>query len=862
MPASSLGISMFHRRLVLLLVVMAAGVVVLAAQLGRLTVVDGARYRASAESKLVMLDWMPTSRGRILDRQGRVLAKDRPSFDVTVDYRVISGEWVTNKATAVARRLNRQHWGKMSQEERKAVIDQYRGPFESHIEAMWQKFADTAGLDASEIAKRRERITKQVESRFRWLREARYSKGIDAKLAEGLLINEDVEDQILQDASAIIEEQRSPHVVLPKVDDSVGFAFGKIVGQQVEIVIPILGGEGGELRQGEPVMPGLAVVNAGDREYPYDSMNVEIDTASLPGPMKKPGKQTIAVEGLAFHILGRVEDNAYEDRKMERGGKGVLVEGHRSERAKRLKKDEKTSARPDEAFASRVLSPDDLHISEPMRDRGRYEFNDDAGYGGIEESHEDVLRGLRGVTVAQLDTGKRTTIEPVAGQDVTLTIDVQLQARVQAAMSPELGLAVAQPWHGHENPTVPVGTALNGAAVVLDVESGDILALVTTPSISRRVLKTDPNAIFKEPLNATVNLPWLDRTINRPYPPGSIVKALILNGAVKFGKHDLDSPIDCTGHLFPDKPNMLRCWIYKDPRFRSTHTEKLGHPLSAPEGLMVSCNIYFFTLGMRLGPDGVRDTYTMFGVGQPWELGVGIEYDGELGVVDRFGKRQPISSQDAIQMGIGQGPVSWTPLHAADAYATLARGGKRIRPHVVKAATTPVMEDLNLDPRAVKEALEGLSLSVNDERGTGNHVDIANANGEGSDRVFHFKDKDFENVKVWGKTGTAQAPTIFTQETKLDPITKTQTPDPLYAVSVDVQPIREAAKEPNLQFPPGYKALRWGDHSWFVVLVGHEDDQRPLYAIAVMMEYAGSGGKVSGPIVAQIIRALQTEGYL
>ncbi len=858
MPASSLAISMFHRRVAMLLVLMAGGVVVLTAQLGRLTLVHGSEHRASAESKLVMLDWLPTTRGKILDRQGRVLAKDRPSFDITVDYRVINGEWATNKAAAVAKKLNRQYWGKMSQEERKAAIDQYRGPFEAHIEAMWAKFAETAGLTAAEIGGRRDRITNDVERRFQWLREARYTKGIDRKLKEGLLINEDVEDAILRDASAVIEEQRSPHVVLPKVEDAVGFAFGKLAGQEVEIVIPI---SSGEMRQTVPLMPGLVVANAGDREYPYEAMSVEMDLASLPGPMKGVGKKKIGVEGVGYHILGRVEANAYSDRKVQRGGKEVTIKGHSQERNDRLLKDPKTGARADEAFAQRVLARGDLHIPEGMRDRGRYEFNDDAGFGGIEESQEDALRGLRGVTVAQLDTGQRTTIDPVVGQDVQLTIDVALQARVQAAMSPEFGLAKAQTWHGHENPTVPVGTGLNGAAVVLDVESGDILALVSTPSMSRRELKSEPGRIFKDEMNLAVNMPWVDRAIGRPYPPGSIVKALVLNGAVKFGKQNLDSPIDCTGHLFPDKPNMFRCWIFKDPRFKSTHTDKLGHALSAPEGLMVSCNIYFFTLGQRLGPDGIRDTFSMFGVGQPWELGVGSEYSGELGVIDKFGKREPISMQDAIQMGIGQGPVSWTPLHAADAYATLARGGKRIRPHVVKQAVTPVMEDLGLDPRAVKEALEGLSLSVNDERGTGNHVDIAYEGREGSDRVFHFK--DLPNVKVWGKTGTAEAPKIFTRGARVDPVTKAAIPaDPLFDQSVDAAAIREAAHDPSLEFPEGRRALRWGDHSWFVVLVGHQGEDRPLFAIAVMMEYAGSGGKVSGPIINQIIRGLMTEGYL
>ncbi len=842
---------MFHRRLLLLIAVMSAGVIMLAVQLGRLTLVQGADLRERAEKKLVTLEWTPTMRGPILDRQGRVLAKDRPSFDVTVDYRVLSGEWVTKRAAALAKKLHKAQWGKLSPEERKELIDQCRAPFEAHIDAMWDLFADTARMNRADVDERRERIVRNVERMYQRIREAGITKGIDDKLATGQEITDDIEEEILKTADKRLEEQNLPHIVLPKVDDAIGFAFQKLMSQQVEIPIPShLFPTGGALAKPivEPMMPGLAVANAGDREYPLDTVTVDMDLGSLPGPMKKPGQRAkITVEGVAYHILGRVETNAHEDRIVESGDTRKLVIGHETRREQRLKLvDERRGIHADEPFAQRVLAAPETGLQESLRDMGRYEYNDDSGFTGVEESREDVLRGRRGATVVQLETGRRSAIEPVHGQAVQLTIDAALQARIQAAMSPEFGLAVAQTWHGHGNPTVPPGTHLNGAAVVLDVDSGDILALVSTPGVSRAKLRNDPESISKDPLNQFVDVPWLNRTVARPYPPGSIVKALVLNGAVKLGKLNLDEPIDCTGHLFPNKPNEFRCWIYKDPRWKSTHTEKLGHPLSAPEGLMVSCNIYFFTLGQRLGPQGIMDSYAMFGLGQRWELGIGIEYPGNIG---GSAGRRAVTIQDAIQMGIGQGPVDWTPLHAADAYATLARGGKRIVPHVIRGMQEQSGNDLELDPRAMREALEGLSLSVNDSRGTGHHVDIPQDGAEGTVRVEHFS--DLPGIKVWGKTGTAQAPTIFQKEG-----------DPLYDRSVEGSTIREVSGDQSVQFPAGRRALRWGDHSWFVVLVGHQSDNRPLYAIAVMMEYAGSGGKVSGPIVNQIIRALMTEGYL
>jgi penicillin-binding protein 2 len=435
-------------------------------------------------------------------------------------------------------------------------------------------------------------------------------------------------------------------------------------------------------------------------------------------------------------------------------------------------------------------------------------------------------------------------------------------------MSTDLGLAVAQAWQGSKNPTVPVGTPLDGAAVVLEVDSGDILALVSTPSISRQVLRDNPDALFADPLNQQLDVPWINRAIARPYPPGSIAKALILNGAVKLGKHSLDSLIECTGHLFPDKPNMFRCWIYKD--YHTTHSAQLGGALTAPQALMVSCNIYFFTLGERLGPRGIVETYRMFGLGEPWNLGVGDEFMGYLGYGPppspgaipppaRADNPGQVELYDAIQMGIGQGPVAWTPLHAADAYATLARAGARIRPHIVNEPTSPETRDLGLDPRAVKEAMTGLWNSVNEDPGTGNHLTMPDGR-----HVPHF---NVPGVEVWGKTGTATAPTITVEETMPDRSpgapANARVPNPLWGRALDPAIIREAdGPQSTFTVSAGRRVLRWGDHSWFVVLVGRKGENRPLYAVAVMMEYAGSGGKVSGPIVNQIIWALRAEGYL
>jgi cell division protein FtsI/penicillin-binding protein 2 len=241
---------------------------------------------------------------------------------------------------------------------------------------------------------------------------------------------------------------------------------------------------------------------------------------------------------------------------------------------------------------------------------------------------------------------------------------------------------------------------------------------------------------------------------------------------------------------------------------------------------------------------GVVDTYKSFGVGERFDLGVGLEFAGGMGAT---GDGAGLMMGDAVQMGIGQGPISWTPLHAANAYATLARGGVAVQPVLVKQASGKLTDkmqprDLELPSWALAEAYQGLEASVNGKRGTGNGIQV--------EPVPAPKESFFNapNVVVWGKTGTAAAPDLKVRDADGD---------------------GEDGNEVAGKRGETARVVRSGDHSWFVVLAGPKGASgggvggtKMKYAIAVVMDYAGSGGKVSGPICNQIIHALIAEGYL
>jgi penicillin-binding protein 2 len=459
--------------------------------------------------------------------------------------------------------------------------------------------------------------------------------------------------------------------------------------------------------------------------------------------------------------------------------------------------------------------------------REYYIDGESIGTAGIEKSAEPELRGRRGIQTHKLDTRETIlTAAPERGSDVRLTIDAQLQARIQALFDPALGLSTVQPWHYSKRPDdqlprgVPtIGDALAGAAVVLDVDTGDILALVTHPSFSHAAFREDYASLRDD----KTFLPLLNRAVTQPYPPGSIVKPLVLCAAMTAGAARPETTIECTGHFLPDKPDILQCWAWK--QFHTTHTVRLGHDPDGSDAIMGSCNIFFYELGRRLGPRGMVDWYTRYGVGTaaaPWRLGLDLEFTGLLPDPAKIGPT------DAALMGIGQGPIAWTPLHAADAYATLARGGVRLPPRIrADAPSTPT--DLALNQRAVEIALEGLRRACTEDQGTAHHITFHTDEGDRKEETFNVM---ADGIRVWAKSGTADASALLGD--------------------LDGDGKREIVRD--------------GDHAWCVLLAGDGSagvsGGRPRYAIAVVVDYGGSGGRVAGPIANQVIRALIGEGYL
>jgi cell division protein FtsI/penicillin-binding protein 2 len=179
-------------------------------------------------------------------------------------------------------------------------------------------------------------------------------------------------------------------------------------------------------------------------------------------------------------------------------------------------------------------------------------------------------------------------------------------------------------------------------------------------------------------------------------------------------------------------------------------------------------------------------------------------------------------------MGIGQGPVTWTPMHAANAYAALARRGEFMRPRLYANGSgegaSESRRDLGIPARAIDQALKGLHGSANEDNGTTHTITYTMPDGSSKQEDVFTVTK--HGVSIWAKSGTA-----------------------------DTSPFTAALGQED-----GRDEVYDSDHAWCVCLAGVGGE--PKYAIACVLDYGGSGGRVSGPLANQVVYALMAEGYL
>lgn len=758
-------ITPFHVRLIVLVVLFVLIATALAAQMTRLAIIDGPARLARAEARLLQRSYQPTIRGPIVDRLGRPLAVERSSWDFSVDYEVLTGEWQRRQAYRQARRAIGTDWSSLSRSDREAAIEAVIPEWNRRVREIWDAAATHAGLDLSTLPLRLDNIRQGVSGRAAsvWRRQFEaLAKRRGRAEAEEIFTERP------------IAEQKGLHSIVENFaeSDEDTFPLQKAIAALEAAVLDTGGSPASEVA--------FAVVDVNRRIRGYAEATVPIDRSTLPANLRGSGIVEIPVQGVASTLVGTTRSDVTRE-DLER--RPFVDEG-----------------------------------SNAIDYRGYRPGRDIVGSTGLEREFDVRLHGAIGMREIDRSSGAvlaEVVAEP--GLDRRLAIDVALQARVRAAMNPDLGLMKVQQFHygwnanGPRASTLPMGTPLNGAAVILDVRTGETLALVSTPTFadvnpSQRDIElmlmpetgvealSDSDRLRRRELQELA--PFRNRAIATAYPPGSIVKPLIYIAGVESGRFGLQQSIECKGWI---RGELLRprCWGWRPEAGLYGRHETLG-PVDA---IAQSCNIYFYTIADTLGP----------GAMQAWYRTLGLEAAPGPGLANASpGTFIPDNTEiGRMLFGIGQGSVAWTPLHAATAYARLANQGAAVAP-VLVLEDEPVAE---FDPgdwsrEAVRIAFQGMRKSA--KEGTASRLWLENRRRED---ILDFSDLGDAAPTVWAKTGTSQV-------------------------------------------------TGKASHGWYAGLVAPAGEQEPRYAFAVIVEHGNSGGRAGGPIAAQLIRALAAEGYL
>lgn len=393
---------------------------------------------------------------------------------------------------------------------------------------------------------------------------------------------------------------------------------------------------------------------------------------------------------------------------------------------------------------------------EKKKEQG-YNVNSVVGKAGIEQSFEKYLKGKDGVIKEETDTlgnvsSQTETTEAKSGDNVTLTIDYRLQKVAEESLLNTI--------NGLQNGTL-VGKKFSdanaGAVVVLDVDSGEVLASASYPtydinSLIGGISLKDWNALQNNSLH-----PMLNRVVSGTYSPGSTFKMLVGMAGLMNGKITVDEKYYDPG-IYPYGYHP-KCWLYTD--------RHMTHGWINIEGAIKgSCNCYFYEVGRRIGISEIVKYAKLFGLGQK----TGIELSGEVagtiaGADDKSedGLKSPWYLGDTLSAAIGQSGSSYTPIQLANYIATIANGGKLNKVSLIKsvdnevAGTSESLADINkYTSEYTGVNFEEKDLNINSEYIDAIKKGMLSVTSEtGGTSYIVFKNSD---IQVAGKTGTAQVP--------------------------------------------------------------------------------------------------------
>ena len=358
-----------------------------------------------------------------------------------------------------------------------------------------------------------------------------------------------------------------------------------------------------------------------------------------------------------------------------------------------------------------------------------YEMDDTVGKEGAELAFESYLRGTAGVREVERNTSgkvvsEKWTTAPQPGDNVVLTIDIDLQKQVEDILSQAIPQLASEDTEG-------------AACVVMDVNRAEVLASASYPSYHLATYSADLAENSADPLK-----PFLNRAFQGVYAPGSTFKMVTAVAGLESGIIEPDTEIMDTGVYTYYQDDGPQCWYWR--QYRRKHGL-----VNVSEALEVSCNVFFFDVGRRVGIQGLQEFAAKFGLGEP----TGIELYEETGVMAGPEYTQSMGQTwyegSTLSVAIGQESSQFTPLQLTNYIATLVNGGTRYSAHLLKEVKSSdfsqvlytyepeVLDSIDIQPENLDAVKAGM---------------LALTTGKGS-LARYFQDLP---VQVGAKTGSAQ----------------------------------------------------------------------------------------------------------
>lgn len=416
-----------------------------------------------------------------------------------------------------------------------------------------------------------------------------------------------------------------------------------------------------------------------------------------------------------------------------------------------------------------------------------YRQGDFVGKNGLENIYESLLRGKKGYKEVEVDVSGRELktlrkLSPESGNNLILTLDVKIQEELEKLM------------------TETAEQNMNGSVVVMKVQTGEIIAITSKPSFDPNKFAAGISTRNWRDLVTDEWHPLQNRSIHGQYPPGSTYKIVTAIAGLGEGVIKPDTSIFCPGH-FKLGRGRYRCWKKSGHGFMNLH-----------DALVQSCDVYFYTIGHRLGIDTIAKYAKRFGLGRSTRLGLSREKKGLVPTTQwkLLNKKEPWLLGETISASIGQGFNLVTPIQQVIMMAAVANRGILLKPYLVKRIEGPegqlrqeffpeIIGQIGVDPDHLEQVRMALRDVVNGARGTG-------------------KKSRLKNIIVSGKTGTAQVVRMKSDE----------------------------ELEKGEAIPVKYR-----DHAWFVAFAPYE---KPVLAVAIIVEHGGHGGATAGPIAGKIFK--------